>query len=186
MQYSTFFRKIFDSAHSAFKENRDIQEAVEIRVAELRSEKLEIFPSPVIQRGSGTLLTVTLVRRPGRGTRFLAHVVAAGALRIRSNHRIQAYRGSLLGNLDEDRFWYEFLEGMPGQSPKETPPFAIGDLSKTDQALRYLISRAVMGENSFFSRMETERFPPFQKSALREPWPCDREVMEKVLQLESA
>lgn len=130
MQYETMMRKIMDCAFSKFSAGEKIQ-----------SLSSGVRTYDFINRPCGPAVTVTIFAHEGDYT--FANVVAAGLVRLRSNHRVLCWRSRMLGDInkpDHDIFTTKFVEGDGRGGHRPVPPFTIGDLSETDQALRYLLS----------------------------------------------
>lgn len=156
-----------------------------------------LFISPVIHRDCGPAVTVTLL--DGKGVTY-GNIVAAGLIRLKSNHRVLAWRGQLLadyGKLGRDIFTAKFVEGTDQGQHKDVPPFVIGDLAQTDQALRYLLSCwAVTGRRAEYSaapvtELMDEYLLPFGQRLFPSPmhdlqvrgcWPTDKTLAKALTQ----
>jgi hypothetical protein len=151
---------------------------------ELAIDNLNIHFSSIIKRSEGPIVTACIIAGNGRKQTF-GHLSAAGAVRLRSNHRLLAYKSKHLHDPKVDYFHVEFVDGNTHRS---TPPFMIGDLSDTDQSLHYLMSRAALGNHPDLLRMEMRKFPTRVRKdvSLYQKWPTDDAMILAVLQLEAA
>lgn len=155
-----------------------------------------LYITRLIRRDDGLAMTVALIRDTGRHKATFADIMAGGLLRIRTNHRVLVWRSRRLGDidkLDHDIFTAKFVEGDGRSGHKNVPPFVIGDLTKTDQALRYLLSCwAVTGRQAEHSAapavelpdshlflLGQQRFPAMiDDSDIRGLWSTDMELTE--------
>jgi hypothetical protein len=185
MKYSTIFREIFDAAAANYSSE------FEERLRSLQEEtagRLHIMVSPGVKWVQVALL------KDGRGTKFpnylFGDIVAAGVVWIPSNQRLQVYASGQLGSLAQGtiRYSHEFLEGVPGASPKGIRPFSPGHPIDLWPGIRYLLLAELGGEEhqEQVEVLTREPYPPGVSSRLYDSWPSDDLVWRRLLELQTA
>ncbi len=145
MKYETVLRRLMDAAYAGFNSKSQnislcVNGAIDAIIAESGDvTKKQIISNPFIMRAEGPIMTATIFCRSAKGSTY-GDIVAAGLIRLRSNHRVLAYKSDQLGWPDIDQYQLKYVESAGFAGHKPTPAFTIGDLSQTDQALRYLMS----------------------------------------------
>ncbi len=149
-----------------------------------------ILCSPLILRPEGPVVTVAVFSRSVRRSTY-GDIVATGLIRLRSNHRVLCIQTEQLGRQGIPQYHLKYVEGP---EHKSTPAFAIGDLSQTDQALRYLMSCwALTGcrpewaseeptplTDDYLVSMATMPYPASADTETYRSWPTD-DALEQAL-----
>ena len=174
-------RRLMDVVYQGHVASQNVTTSLDDEQFYIQSEALG-----VIIRPEGPIMTVTILE--GVASTY-GNIVAAGLIHLRSNHRVIAVKTTQLGCRDIDQYYLQYVDG---KNDTPTPAFAIGDLSATDQALRYLMScwaltgcrqEGAAGEptplaDKYLLQMRTLAYPAPTHSR---PWPTDS-VLEQALQ----
>ncbi len=202
MKYETIMRRLMDAAYEGYNDptqSKSITHRIDVAIDAIIAEggaitRNQIIFKPLIMRDEGPIMTVAIFYRSAKRSTY-GDIAAAGLVRLRSNHRVLAFTGMQLGWPGVTHYRLSYVEGAGDQGHKPTPAFAIGDLSQTDQALRYLMSCwALTGcrpewasdeptplTDEFLVQMATLRYPASADTETYQSWPTD-DALEQVLQ----
>jgi hypothetical protein len=189
MKYSTIFRRLFDAASVSYVQQDDGR-AYRKEYNVLRDEAQNLYV--YVTRTDTVVDCVMLLRGPeiAYTGKLFGGIVAAGIVYLPSNQRLQAYAGVPLGSIQEGtiRYSHEFLEGVPGASPKTIRPFSPGLPTDLCPGLRYLLL-AELGDDEhkeWVAELARRPYSHNVSSSFYNSWPSDSHVWQQLLEIQMA